>query len=616
MLAEGEMLTDNLMLKRELGSGAMGTVWMALNCALDAPVAVKVLRTEGMRSEVVRTRFEQEARGLARLNDPHIVRVFDYGLSLDNQPFIVMELMRGEDLASRLKRTERMDLAEASLLIRQCARALGHAHTAGIVHRDLKPANIFLIEGDETFVKILDFGVARFIDRGDRVTKAGTLVGTPLFMSPEQFTNNLNVDHRSDLWALAVVAYRCLTGVVPFPGETVATVGMLVTDGRFDPPSKHRPELGAALDEVMVRALHLEREKRFQSAKELAEAFTRALGGPVQVSNPPPAAAEKASAAANVMPETQRLKRELPATAQFVTPAAKTRPPPVATVRLEHPLPPGAPPGAATAPMATPAVLSAATPMPQGTGTIALDKPLGPFPSPAAPANASSSGALVAVQPPPSGSRPAVVAPGSGSQPVVAAPPQVPVVRKPRTLIVVGLVGVVLVVAGAVALWFLVFNKQKTTTTTKSASAKVEENVLSREDYLKDASGFGEELEKRLECSPCRVTRVSITSTNVTVQRVDPNNPNKMVLVDLSKIKGDQGIQQDRPAGLEEFDLKADVPWGDVPRILAQGVATAKTKEGTADLLKWYGAGAVTQIVRVRPKANTGQAAEEVKVPR
>lgn len=615
MLAEGEMLTDNLMLKRELGSGAMGTVWMALNCALDAPVAVKVLRTEGMRSEVVRSRFEQEARGLARLNDPHIVRVFDYGLSLDNQPFIVMELMRGEDLASRLKRAERMDQTEVSLLIRQCARALGHAHAAGIVHRDLKPANIFLIEGDETFVKILDFGVARFVDRGDRVTKAGTLVGTPLFMSPEQFTNNLNVDHRSDLWALAVVAYRCLTGVVPFPGETVATVGMLVTGGRFDPPSKHRPELGAALDEVMVRALQLEREKRFQSAKELAEAFTRALGGKAQVSNPPPAMAS--SAAAEAMPATQRLKRELPATAQFATPAAKTRPPPVATVRLEHPLAAAAPPGAATAPMATPAALNAATPMPQGTGTIALDKPLGQVPSQGAPNATSSSGTTAAVQPPKSGPTPVVVASGSEVGPIVSRQPAA--VRKPRTLILVAVGAVLLAVAVATGLWFLIFNKQKdgvSTTKSAGASAKPVESPLSREDYFKDASGFGEELEKKLECSPCKVAEVSMTPTSVRVLRIDPTNPKKMILLEINRSKGETGFQLDTPSDIEEFDVKADVPWAEVPRILAQGLAAARTKDGTPDLLKWYGAGAKTQEVRVRSKAVAGSASELVKVSR
>jgi eukaryotic-like serine/threonine-protein kinase len=278
-LTPGSMLTDNLLLERELGSGGMGAVWLAKNCALGSMVAVKVLRSGGHGlSDEVRRRFEQEARGLAQIDHPHVVKLFDYGITLDGEPFIVMELLRGEDLGQRIARIGRLALADAVTIVAQMCRALGRAHQLGVVHRDVKPANVFLLESDgEPFVKVLDFGVAKFADVGALdLTKTGAMVGTPYFMSPEQLLDPRRVDWRSDLWAVAVVAYVCLTGKLPFEGETIAALGVSVASGRCTPPCALRPDLPPAIDAWMDRALKQRVDERFQSARELAEALAAA----------------------------------------------------------------------------------------------------------------------------------------------------------------------------------------------------------------------------------------------------------------------------------------------------------------------------------------------------
>lgn len=273
----GQALTDNLVLEAQIGSGAMGSVWKAQNLALHSSVAVKILK-RGAGHERGRQRFEQEARGLAKLDHPHIVKVFDLGMTEDGDPFIVMELLRGEDLASRLGRLGALDVASTIELVAQVAKALTRASAEGVVHRDIKPANLFLLEDEQLFVKVLDFGVARFT-HGTSLTQTGALIGTPLFMSPEQFAGGA-VDHRADLWSLAVVAYRCLTGVMPFAGDTPIAVGMAVCNGEFAPVSRVRPELSPNLDGFFRRALTVDPNGRFQTARALADELRVAAVAP------------------------------------------------------------------------------------------------------------------------------------------------------------------------------------------------------------------------------------------------------------------------------------------------------------------------------------------------
>ncbi|MCA9625562.1 MAG: serine/threonine protein kinase, partial [Myxococcales bacterium] len=199
-LQPGAMLTPTLRLDRELGHGAMGEVWIATNLALGSQVAVKVLRDSGMSGGESQARFQQEARGLAQLDSPHVVRIYDFGVTADDEPFIVMELLKGRDLRSHIEAVGALPLAATESIVVQVCRALSAAHARRIVHRDIKPANIFLTDAaGSVFVKVLDFGVAKFLGADLGMTTTGAIVGTPYYASPEQLLAPKDLDHRTDL---------------------------------------------------------------------------------------------------------------------------------------------------------------------------------------------------------------------------------------------------------------------------------------------------------------------------------------------------------------------------------------------------------------------------------
>ncbi|MEY2935810.1 MAG: hypothetical protein RL033_6559, partial [Pseudomonadota bacterium] len=201
----------------------MGVVWRAEDLQLAAPVAVKLLHGRHAHHPELRARFEAEAAIGAQLRGPHVVQVFERGVDGPSAlPFIAMELLEGESLQERLARCGPLTPAELLRIVAQVARALTRAHALGIIHRDLKPANLFLVRDGETeLAKVLDFGIAkRFADPAGRMrTVTGNLLGTPTYMSPEQITGSKRVDHRCDLWSLAVIAVECLTGRLPFDAE-------------------------------------------------------------------------------------------------------------------------------------------------------------------------------------------------------------------------------------------------------------------------------------------------------------------------------------------------------------------------------------------------------------
>ncbi|APR85017.1 serine/threonine protein kinase [Minicystis rosea] len=257
----------------------MGSVWAARHLALDTGVAIKFIGPEVEALEEARTRFEREAKVAALLQSPHVVQVIDYGV--DGVPYLVMELLQGEDLGARLARRGRLSLGETVEIVTQVARALRRAADAGIVHRDLKPGNVFIVRGDEDeeVVKVLDFGVAKAPRlTTDDTTRAGVLVGSPRYMSPEQVRGVRCVDHRSDLWSLAVIAYRALTGQLPFQGVDVADLIVRICAERPEPPSKIESWLSPEIDEFFARALSVDPEARFQTAREMALAFADAAG--------------------------------------------------------------------------------------------------------------------------------------------------------------------------------------------------------------------------------------------------------------------------------------------------------------------------------------------------
>jgi serine/threonine-protein kinase len=205
--------------------------------------------------------------------------VFDHG-EWSGVPYIAMEFLDGEDLGTRLERVKKLDLETTYRIVAHVARALVKAHAYGIVHRDLKPENVFLVEGDEgEIAKVLDFGIAKHdaYSLRDKTTKTGSFLGTPFYVSPEQ-ARGKPTDHRSDLWSLGVIAFQCLTGRPPFESEALGELmGMILYDD-IPMPSQRNPELPPEIDAWWKRAAARDREQRFESAKDLADALGAAIG--------------------------------------------------------------------------------------------------------------------------------------------------------------------------------------------------------------------------------------------------------------------------------------------------------------------------------------------------
>jgi serine/threonine-protein kinase len=262
----------------------MGSVWLANHLTLHVRCAVKFMSSDSQvqGDASFRTRFEFEARAIAQLHSPHVVRILDYAL-VDDVPFIAMEYLQGEDLSARLSRVGRLDAATTYRIVSQVARGLGKAHVARLVHRDIKPENIFLaVEDDELeTVKLLDFGVAKSsayaVEAG---TQAGALVGTPAYMSPEQVRGVREIDHRSDLWSLAVVTYQCLTGQLPFESQALGEMFAKIMYEPIPIPTAVAPWLTPEFDAWWARAASRGVEDRFASARELALALGEALAIP------------------------------------------------------------------------------------------------------------------------------------------------------------------------------------------------------------------------------------------------------------------------------------------------------------------------------------------------
>ncbi|MBL9005540.1 MAG: response regulator [Myxococcales bacterium] len=282
-------------LERQIGGGGMGTIWVALDQRLQRRVALKMMRPDHLRSDSMRLHFEREAQAAARIEHPNVVHIFDYGLDeIDGQavPYIVMELLSGEDLEARLQRQSKLPLSAVIEIIAQAARALGAAHGAGLVHRDLKPGNLFLSTSEgRDVVKILDFGIAAFRAGERALSEPSYLMGTPHYMSPEQIQTPSSVDGRSDLFALAVVAYQMLTGRLPFEAPSLPDLLICITQPGYPvpAPSQYVPEAAKAgisskLDKFFRKALARDPSERFQSAREFAAALLSATdsGSPAQ----------------------------------------------------------------------------------------------------------------------------------------------------------------------------------------------------------------------------------------------------------------------------------------------------------------------------------------------
>jgi len=274
----GQEVGGRYRLIRRIGKGGMGVVYEAEHLGLDKRVAIKFLLDRFADDLEVVERFHREARTASRIGQENIIDVTDVGHGADGRPYIVMELLAGGDLATVLSASGPMPAPRAVHVIRQVLRGLGAAHGKGIVHRDMKPENVHLIErgGDPDFVKIMDFGISKVIAASDskvRLTATGAVIGTPIYMAPEQALAQTELDQRVDLYAVGVMLYELLAGRPPF--LSTSYLGLVTQHINTAPPNlaQFRPDLPRPLIAAVHRALEKDPAKRFQSAVE----FTRAL---------------------------------------------------------------------------------------------------------------------------------------------------------------------------------------------------------------------------------------------------------------------------------------------------------------------------------------------------
>jgi serine/threonine-protein kinase len=275
--APGDSIGSKYSLVRLLGEGGMGSVWVAENMALKANVALKLIRADVAESSA-NERFLSEARLAARLQHAAIVRVFDFGKTEHDEPYIVMELLEGETLGQRLTRLGAIDPMELCQTLLPIIDALHSAHGHGVIHRDLKPDNVFIAKADGGNIqpKLLDFGIAKL--RGEsafhttKLTQAGTLIGSPDYMSPEQARGETDLDPRSDVWALCVLAYECLVGKPPFHGDNYNALLWAIIHDEPVPITVFQAG-DADLWRILKTGFAKDRNARWESARKLGEAL-------------------------------------------------------------------------------------------------------------------------------------------------------------------------------------------------------------------------------------------------------------------------------------------------------------------------------------------------------
>ena len=274
---EGDTLAGKYRIDRILGVGGMGVVVAAHHIQLDERVAIKFLLPETVGNPETVARFVREARAAAKIKSEHVARVSDVGTLPDGAPYMVMEYLEGSDLASFLRQQGPLPLEQAADFILQASEAVAEAHSAGIVHRDLKPGNLFVTRQRDgaLSIKVLDFGISKTIGASasglhGSITKTSALMGSPLYMSPEQMRSSKDVDARSDIWALGVILYELLCGAQPFRGDTMPELVVRIMEEPPPPLRSSRPDLPTGLEGVVARCLEKDRGKRFESVGEMA----------------------------------------------------------------------------------------------------------------------------------------------------------------------------------------------------------------------------------------------------------------------------------------------------------------------------------------------------------
>ena len=277
-VAIGETLAGKYRIERVLGEGAMGVVVAATHLQLEQLVAIKFLLAEAMKRDELVARFAREARVLAKLTGEHVGRVIDVGTTDDGAPFMVMEYLDGRDLEQELEARGALPIAEAVDYLLEATEAIAEAHAHGIVHRDLKPANLFLAKKakNAVTVKVLDFGISKSTAESAKqqgLTHDRAIMGSPLYMSPEQLSRAADADVRSDVWSLGVILYELTTAKLPFGGETMPQLLTAVLHGEPTPLLEARPDAPPGLAVVIERCLEKDPARRFRDVAGLARAL-------------------------------------------------------------------------------------------------------------------------------------------------------------------------------------------------------------------------------------------------------------------------------------------------------------------------------------------------------
>jgi tRNA A-37 threonylcarbamoyl transferase component Bud32 len=279
----GTVVDGRYRIGEQIGEGGMGVVYKALHVTLNKTLALKVLRGEMAKDPEVVQRFIQEAQAATSIGHENIIDISDFGRLADGTVYFVMEYLNGNPLNQMIKRGGSIPVADAVAIIRQIASALGAAHLRGIVHRDLKPDNVYVVTRGEqsTYVKVLDFGIAKVGGASNKLTRTGMVFGTPHYMSPEQAAGQ-SVDARTDIYALGVIMYEMFTGRVPFDADTfmaVLTKHMFEQPAPMNAPGAER--MLGAIEQITLRALEKKPENRYQTMQELVDDLDRVVGGGV-----------------------------------------------------------------------------------------------------------------------------------------------------------------------------------------------------------------------------------------------------------------------------------------------------------------------------------------------